>query len=82
MAHRACPKCSSNSVSDSRQRYFELPLSVVCLKPYRCNRCEFRFWRVSDRQKEKIIPYLAYAGGVLVVIGLISVSIILWRSKR
>ena len=82
MAHRECPKCSSNSISDSRQRYFELPLTVICLRPYRCNRCEYRFWRVSDRQRDKIIPYLAYAGGVLVALGLIWVAVILWLRMR
>jgi hypothetical protein len=81
MAQRVCPKCASNSISDSRQRYFELPLNILCLKAYRCNRCELRFWRISDRQKGKMIPYLAYAGGAIALIGLIWMMIIVWRMR-
>ena len=76
MTHRECPKCSSTSISDSRQRKYELPLSLLCLKPYRCVSCEARFFGFSDRQSRKILPLLKYAVGFLICFGVIWVAIV------
>jgi hypothetical protein len=81
MPRHDCPKCLSSSVDDSRQRFFELPLSLLCLMPYRCATCNHRFWRVSDRQRRKLLPSSLYALGFIFFLVLIwAIISSFWKS--
>lgn len=82
MTHRECPKCASTSISDSRQKPYERPLNVVCLKPYRCNKCDIRFWGFSDRQIRKLLPILKYGVGFLFCCGVIYLVIVAFLRTR
>jgi hypothetical protein len=82
MLDHECPKCLSSSVNDSRQRYYELPLSLVCLKPYRCGQCDHRFWRVSDRQSRKVFPVILYTLGLVLCIGVLWATVAFFENKR
>ncbi|MBS0210041.1 MAG: hypothetical protein JSS27_13920 [Planctomycetes bacterium] len=39
-----CPTCSYSEVRRSRPRWFELPLMILFLQPFRCVCCQRRFW--------------------------------------
>ncbi len=71
MPSRECPKCLCATVADSRSRYYELPLGWMAMKPYRCCRCEHRFWRHSDRQSQKVLPYFKIAVWILGILALV-----------
>jgi hypothetical protein len=43
-----CGKCGYDAVYPSRVRWFDLPL-VFLLKPYRCNKCYRRSYRLRWR---------------------------------
>jgi predicted Zn-ribbon and HTH transcriptional regulator len=44
-----CPRCRSERIHLSRRRGFveRVLLAMVFVKPLRCERCDFRFFRVS-----------------------------------
>jgi hypothetical protein len=49
-ASRLCPKCQSTRIFRSRRRgLVEWPLRTVRLYPFRCDRCDRRFRRISWR---------------------------------
>ena len=39
-----CPECPYTFVKPSRFRWFELPLAIVFVRPFRCNCCQGRFF--------------------------------------
>ena len=75
MAHHDCPNCTSTEVNDSRVRFYEFPFSLLCRKPYRCAKCKHRFWRVSGRLNDKIMPFVIYTVGFVVCLALMWVTI-------
>ena len=75
MANHDCPNCLSTQVNDSRMRYYESPVGLLCLKPYRCSKCKHRFWRVSGRQSDRIIPYVIYTVGFVACLGVMWATI-------
>jgi hypothetical protein len=82
MTHRECPNCASSSIADSRQKSYEFPLNLFCLKPYRCVRCETRFWSLSDRQIRKVLPLLKYGISFLLCFGVIWMIILVAVQRR
>jgi hypothetical protein len=44
MGGMQCPSCESPDVRRSRRRWFERPISVFGLFPFRCSACRARFF--------------------------------------
>jgi len=43
-----CPGCESSDVRKShRANLFEKVLSILSLRPFRCNNCNHRFWKIN-----------------------------------
>jgi hypothetical protein len=40
-----CPNCINKRANPSRRRWFEWPLLLLLLRPYRCAHCSRRFLR-------------------------------------
>ncbi len=43
----------------------------MAMKPYRCCKCEHRFWAHSDRQSQKVLPYFTIAVWILGILVLV-----------
>ena len=54
---KVCPNCSSPNVSFShRKTDFEKALSgTFYVRPFRCQNCLFRFWRLESRVKRQFV---------------------------
>jgi hypothetical protein len=53
-AARCCTDCQSDQVRRSRTRgIVESLLAVLLIRPYRCEACDCRFFRLSIRHKPK-----------------------------
>jgi len=39
-----CPSCGSDNVHRSRRKWYERPISLIGIRPYRCYHCDRRFF--------------------------------------
>jgi hypothetical protein len=65
---RECPKCKSQNYRLASCRAYEYPALLFFLAPYRCNKCQQRFWSFRARQAKKLGMYILVFGGTIGVI--------------
>ncbi|NYF80951.1 hypothetical protein HDF17_003271 [Granulicella arctica] len=44
-----CSNCGGGTLQRSKRRFFEYPLSLLGLWPFRCKECNVRFLKYSKR---------------------------------
>jgi hypothetical protein len=47
-----CPACGSTKVHRSRRKWYERPMSLIKVRPYRCHACQHRFFSGKVQQDE------------------------------
>lgn len=84
--HRRCPNCGSGKFGPSRQLYFEEELLGILFLPYRCDRCDCRFFRprclsrfpYADEHSDEVEPTPLWTNerfGIPFALAVIAVSV-------
>jgi hypothetical protein len=47
-----CPHCGSKKVHRSRRRWYEYPMRLIGIRPYRCHQCCERFFTGKPKQRQ------------------------------
>ena len=48
-----CPSCGSKRVHRSHRKWYELPMKLIGIRPYRCHECRKRFFSAPESDPEK-----------------------------
>lgn len=67
-SERECSKCGSQNIRYAQLRFYDYPLMLFFLRPYRCNKCQKRFFSFRTRQARKVGLFVFLFGGSIVLI--------------
>ena len=62
---RECPKCKSENYRYASLRFYEYLALPFYFRPFRCNKCQQRFWGFRTRRARKAAQYVFIIGGSL-----------------